>query len=121
MRQNLALVIVVLAAGCASANLDDYFEFDKPGPAVATREDCALLKGEWRRSGEMGAEMCHVPTKDAGKPCHDSSECESTCLAAEGVEYHQRTTGRCHNTYVTIGMCAARVHNGRAGATICTD
>ena len=124
MIRRLLLLIVAcgLLSACASDRpMDTWMEFDHAPPATPTREDCVALGGSWLPTGESGSERCHVPTKDAGKPCRDAGECESTCIAPRDAKYHARTTGRCHHGFVTVGMCAARVHEGRAGATVCED
>lgn len=46
------------------------------------RNDCEENRGQWEgQSGRGRIQGCNLPTKDAGKLCSDSSECESACVA----------------------------------------
>lgn len=121
MRTAIFLTVLAFTSSSIAEELETYMEFDKHGPRAETPEICGQLGGSWRVVGILVGEMCLVPTADGGKPCRDSGECESTCLAPKDTSYHQRTTGRCHGSYSTLGMCVARVHIGRAGAEICSD
>ena len=94
---------------------------DKSGPVVNSQEQCSKLGGTWRRAGLMQLEVCDVPTKDAGKPCRDSSECESLCVAADGANASQTTAGQCYKSFLTVGKCLTIVANGRISTAQCSD
>ena len=94
---------------------------ENPGPSAASAGECTSLGGSWRRVGENGAEMCDVPTTDAGKRCRDVAECQSLCQAPAGAEPGKRVGGTCYRSFLTLGTCIARVYNGRAYAAVCRD
>lgn len=89
--------------------------------APTTAEECAARGGSWRRMGMAQTEVCEMPTGDAGKPCSDSSECESYCVAPEGVEKGAVVTGTCHGTFLRLGYCFAEVTKGHAEQSACRD
>ncbi len=94
---------------------------DKSGPVVDSREQCSKLGGTWRRAGLMQLEVCDVPTRDAGKTCRDSSECESLCVAQDGANASQASTGQCYKSFLTVGKCLSIVANGRISTAQCSD
>ena len=104
-------------AGPTAARADG----DKSGPVVTSQEQCSKLGGTWRRAGLMQLEVCDVPTKDAGKACRDSSECESLCVAPDGANASQASAGQCYKSFLTVGKCLSIVANGRISTAQCSD
>lgn len=53
-----------------------------PAAALSPEQQTCLAKGgRWELAGNTGANLCVVPTKDAGKSCSKESDCSSQCLA----------------------------------------
>jgi hypothetical protein len=50
---------------------------------IDTQAKCEAKNGQWGGyvSGRGRSPGCSLPTKDAGKKCSDSSQCESLCVA----------------------------------------
>ena len=42
---------------------------------------CEKRKGVWSKAGAAGANYCQMPTKDSGKSCTKSTQCQGYCLA----------------------------------------
>ncbi len=95
----------------------------------ADKESCEKLGGKWGRFGADAppAGECNLPTKDAGKVCSGSSECEGDCIAelsqsdwnkaTNGIVY---TKGKCTAWKITVG-CQAFVENGKVQGILCKD
>ena len=62
-------------------------EAEKPAPPsippalVSQQKQCTKAKGRFVRRSEGGTFVCVTPTRDANKPCDDSSDCEGICFA----------------------------------------
>lgn len=120
---NIKLTIVLsilLATGCASLDSRAAASKAKKAPAASTPEQCAAAGGTWRKVGMLRTEVCDIPTKDAGKACRDSAECESVCVASEGPT-SGAVTGQCYRSYLTTGTCLALVHKGKVESAQCAD
>lgn len=51
---------------------------------TTTKEECVQKGGVWSRWGLSPKEYCQIPSKDAGKPCTDGSQCSyNLCLSRE--------------------------------------
>ena len=72
---------------------------------------CEARGGVWRPFGLAGSWRCNMPTRDAGRSCRDSDECQSVCVAP----------GRCHGWTVTLGSCLAHVEDGVVQPELCAD
>jgi hypothetical protein len=91
------------------------------------KESCEKIGGIWKRPGPRPTEECNLPTKDAGKVCSGSSQCEGVCLAElsaddlrEGMKgklFH--TQGKC-SSYIKVMGCRAYVYAGWAHV-VCAD
>ncbi|MBU0762373.1 MAG: hypothetical protein KKD39_05055, partial [Candidatus Altiarchaeota archaeon] len=64
--------------------------------------DCEALGGRWGRMGLYPEEICNLKTKDGGRICMDSSECEGICIAELTPEERKKAqnskikaTGKC--------------------------
>ena len=68
-----------------------------PYAIINTPEECRAAGGWWHGTIEGRGRLtgCSLPTKDAGKPCATSSDCESVCLEAFGEEKDPSAPGRC--------------------------
>ena len=93
------------------------------------KESCEKQGGRWGRIGIMPKESCNLPTKDAGKICSDSNECEGACIAELAKEDYKkvweerrtiRTKGKCTPWVIVVG-CQARVQNGKVKGILCVD
>lgn len=85
---------------------------DRPAPpqaAAFAAADCTAAGGV-PTAGRAGP-VCARPTKDAGKSCNNSTQCESFCLAE---------TKSCapHRPYFG---CFAVLNGGAGSPTICVD
>ncbi len=100
-------LVTFAAAPCFSAEPDDAAK-------------CRAAKGSWGRHGLSRTESCVVPTSDAGKSCHDESECESGCIAPEGAKIGDRATGTCYELSLAFG-CRNHVRKGVVQPTLCVD
>jgi len=58
------------------------FPPDFPTPDPEKYQECMDQDGRWEVLGYSGP-GCNLPTTDGGKPCSNSDECESACLAAD--------------------------------------
>lgn len=94
---------------------------DKSGPTVTSAAQCKTLGGTWRRVGMRQLEACDIPTKDAGKACRDSRDCESVCVAPSGAKAGEPVDGMCYRSYLTVGTCLSEVRDGRIVSAQCSD
>jgi len=74
-----------------------------------------------RRVGLRQLDACDVPTKDAGKVCRDSRDCESLCVAGSGAKADEPVVGACYRSYLTVGTCLSDVRDGRIVSAQCSD
>lgn len=86
------------------------------------RAACDACHGTWGAHGLAGTEGCDCRTTDAGKICHDASDCQGDCLdptAEPGGASSHRFAGRCSPSTMNFG-CLPRVRASRS-ETICVD
>lgn len=89
--------------------------------------NCEKIGGVWKKMGPRPVEECNIPTKDAGKVCSGSKQCEGVCLADlsyEDISKGMRgklfkTEGKCSD-YIKVMGCRAYVYAGWA-QVICAD
>ena len=73
-----ACVALIAVAGCQQD------PFGRSGAELRTEEQqCMAEGGDFRQGGLSGAKMCFLQTKDSGKSCQRSTDCESLCLISE--------------------------------------
>ncbi len=93
------------------------------------KESCEAHGGRWGPIGLSPAEVCVLPTKDAGKICWDSSQCEGACVATLSQDAYERlvtthvpifTAGTCTASNAGVG-CNAYVENGVVSGILCID
>jgi hypothetical protein len=88
---------------------------------------CESAGGIWKKMGPRPVEECNLPTKDSGKTCSGSHECEGVCLAQlsaaqmrEGMKGVKiKTNGNCSNVIKVMG-CRGYVYQGWA-QVVCAD
>jgi hypothetical protein len=91
------------------------------------KENCEKVGGVWKKMGPRPFEECNIPTKDAGKVCSGSNQCEGVCLAdlnSEDIGKGMRgklfkTQGKC-SYYIKVMGCRAYVFAGWA-QVVCAD
>lgn len=80
---------------------------------------CDACHGTWGSYGMAGTEGCDCTASDAGKICHDQSECQGDCLEPAPDPATHGFVSRCSLHTKTFG-CKARVRGGTAHM-ICVD
>lgn len=81
---------------------------------------CAARGGTIRPlGGRLQKLACVVPYADAGKVCHDRSDCQGRCLAT-GTDATGAATGICQRDATSSFGCHGWIENGKA-QTICID
>jgi len=88
---------------------------------------CEKAGGIWNKPGPRPKEECNLPTKDAGKICEGSNQCEGVCLAEltnnelrQGMSGKMfKTTGKCSN-FIKVFGCRGYVYRGWA-QVVCAD
>jgi hypothetical protein len=91
------------------------------------RESCEAVGGVWKKMGPRPMEECNLPTKDTGKECSGSNQCEGVCLAdlssedlSKGMRGKLfRTEGKC-SSFIKVMGCRAYVYAGWA-QVVCVD
>ena len=95
---------------------------------------CGEQGGKWGPVGIFPKPVCSLPTRDAGRTCADSGECEGLCLAELTPEERDRIkrnrgpnpaysltrNGRCSPRIPVIG-CHAKVEQGTVRYIVCFD
>jgi hypothetical protein len=88
-------------------------QVEEPAPVVVKSAEqiaCEKKKGEWRGNGKGGF-LCTYRTRDSGKSCRKSADCEGYCLA------RSRT---CAPVRPLLGCVAVLTQNG-VPAEICLE
>lgn len=149
----IALIIGLL--GCALANADPGYwrcreghwqavgapahprplkECGKARQRPNSQEDCVRQGGRWGPIGIFPTPVCSLPTRDAGRPCADSDECEGLCVAKLSPEERERLMrnrgpdsgpglvrpGACTPRIPVVG-CQPKMEQGRVRYLICLD
>lgn len=73
---------------------------------VKTEAECRKLGGTWWSPGMPGnprPKICDLPTKDKGKSCTDTSECEGYCLSSKIFGISFSTKGKCSGSVYLVG------------------
>lgn len=81
-----------------------------------TESECSAHGGHWTTLGLQYSgkpKGCDLETTDSGKLCSDSSECQGSCVAPEGVAAGLETSGTC-SAYVSNFGKLKLVEHGRA-------
>ncbi len=84
-------------------------------------DSCYLRGGTWKRVCLAQRLYCVMPTRDAGKPCTDSKQCERGCVytgPSPGVG--DAVVGECRRDAGPCG-CWSFVSNGKLRGGLCVD
>lgn len=114
------MIFVLLLSACAGNS----FAQKQDLAPVTTAEQCKAQGGVWRKAGMAGQTVCDLPTKDSGKVCSDSSECESICIvpnATANSPIGKPVQGHCYQSKLLLGTCLARVTKGISEPVLCID
>jgi hypothetical protein len=95
-----------------------------------TQEDCLAKGGIWKKVGIFPNEICNIPTKDGGKECSSSNDCEGSCLAVltedqrsllmNGKKLNENVPGKCTGMLRNFG-CIGFVENSKVDKFLCLD
>lgn len=110
MKKALIIVALLLAACKPDAQTADAPAADRIAEMERMAQECAAQGGTTTIGGH-GQPVCEVKTKDAGKSCKSSADCEGMCLAQGG--------GTCAPSNPYFG-CFETLENG-VKATLCVD
>lgn len=106
----LGLVALMALAGCREG-AEDGAAPPLPDPLEQATRDCARSGGRMMASGIANARTCIHETRDSGKQCRRSTECEGDCLARSGTCAPARPLFGCHEILM----------DGGQRATLCRD
>lgn len=91
------------------------------GEYLRERSQCFSDKGEWHPMGLGGYTGCTRPTRDAGKACNDSSQCDGPCLyAGENKDADGNLIGACKPNDNPFG-CFSYIKKGQRAGGMCAD
>ena len=128
----LTLLLLILLAIKINKPVPSSLPLPQPMETILTpfpqnKENCEASGGRWGRIGINPKESCNLPTKDAGKECSDSSECEGFCLVyltpeqeSQIAAYPISIKGKCASWKITVG-CLALVDKGKVNGITCLD
>lgn len=101
----LLLVVALLAlAGCRETGPGAAAVPPPSDPLAEVTRDCSRSGGRMIALGAM--QMCLHDTRDAGKACRRSSDCEGDCLARSGTCAPARPMSGCHEILLDQGQRA---------------
>ncbi len=96
------------------------------------QEACEKVGGRWGPAGLFPRPICRMPTRDGGRLCGDTGECEGYCLAAltraqfdlvmrwRGGQQKLPILGKC-TPHVPVFGCMAIVRQGVVTGIMCRD
>ncbi len=87
------------------------FDFD------GDEETCVSQGGTWSSQPPS----CVWDSLDGGKPCRDSSQCETACVAPDSTPEGKHVKGHCFGKTSLQDACVSIVSGGTAGRAVCTD
>lgn len=87
--------------------------------APVSRKECESMGGSWSQFEKII--ICDLPTRDSGKPCSDSRDCQSACVASGEVPAESKVQGQCFSRSSTLGTCLNLVVGGVAQGVVCED
>lgn len=82
--------------------------------------DCEAVGGKVRPVGRSQTLTCVIPYMDAGKSCHDGSECMGLCVAPPTAA-GKHVQGTCSRDSGGARGCYSQIRKGRALPGICPD
>jgi hypothetical protein len=80
-----------------------------------TEAECSARGGNWTTLGlpyPGKPKVCDLKTTDSGKVCSDSSECQGSCVAPEGIASSLKATGVC-SAYISSFGSLKLVEHGK--------
>jgi len=107
-----------LGGFCASVRTYLAYPPEKLGECDAAR--CKAAGGACGYAGMACPRACIRRTTDGGKPCSDSSECQSACTTKENIPAGQKARGTCHELALVLG-CSRPVRQGLSDSFMCSD
>lgn len=86
---------------------------------LAVESVCESVGGKWDKLGSSvnASFVCNTPTKDAGRFCSDSSQCESYCKTNQTLQEGSIAPGICHEW--KYAECIQEVKDGMARPFTC--
>lgn len=105
--RGLILLLAPCLALAVSACADQKLVATVAKPSIPQTEvECAARGGNWAVLGlpyPGKPKICDLKTTDSGRVCSDSSECQGSCVAPEGVEGGLKTIGTCSAYMANFG------------------
>jgi hypothetical protein len=84
-------------------------------------KNCKKNGGKIEKDGLAQFPICVIKYPDAGKLCHDNSECKGGCIAVNAPsQLNKSAEGKCKETNSPFG-CYATVVKGKAIVSMCVD
>lgn len=122
---NETRVVDPVVTNPAPVDLSQYNDQYEACPKVTNKAvlECRQQNGVMQREGMMGCYMCVVTFIDAGKSCHDESDCEGSCRAKQDQFANAGTanqTGVCQKNSSPFG-CYQNIKNGVLQPALCVD
>ncbi|MDO5654322.1 MAG: hypothetical protein Q4G39_09505 [Brachymonas sp.] len=116
----LSGILLFALAACSTTKAP---QASDSAPPIATTEEtrCLAEGGTWSRVGLLGNFVCVKPLADAGKACHDKSDCQGVCKAAPGAVPGTQTQGVCSATTHDHFGCYSTVEQGVVQSMLCID
>ena len=94
-------LIALLVLACAAPGAPQQNDFSL---SEAERTACTAKGGVIGREGKAQAEICHLPTTDAGKSCTTLNQCQSYACH---VDVRKLTADQYHGKAPVTGQCTA--------------
>ena len=96
-------VLAVVALACIAVFVPSA---DSYGTKIAalprSSEACHVAGGQWRLFRESGQFACAIRTRDAGRSCRSSSDCQGVCIAAHST-YNTLSSNACSAEVLVLG------------------
>ena len=111
----LGIIASLVLLGC---------EYKTPDPEDPRMTD--LVKECQEKKGQLvpclidTGYACSEPTKDGGKECQNSEECEAECVAPVNCEDKKEVTGKCADRTMLVCQGVATVENSKCGPVMIT-
>ena len=124
-------LFICISSGCSNPPAASTVNNKKTAIKIPNNQtECLARGGTWKAMGIFPEEICNLPTKDGGKSCSSSNECEGSCLAVlnndeqsalmKGDKKGMKVPGQCSNSLRNIG-CLGFVEDGKVDQIICLD
>jgi hypothetical protein len=87
----------------------------------ARKKKCEDKGGKFGDYGLLGYNVCNLPTKDAGKPCTSSRQCQGACINKKLMGKGRRASGNCYEWRIARKECFSQIEGGRSQGRTCND